>query len=200
MTKRRPAKTDKGASDDALFDAAMRGVVPLSVDKRGNKPPRKPPPAHGTGQPVTAEKKKPRARKTVSVAPESVSIPAAEVPAGAGIDKRTRQRLKRGQLKIDARLDLHGQVQADAHRALHGFVRAGYENDRRMLLVITGKGSVKPGDEHEIMPNRERGILRRNVPRWLNETPVRHMVLSIETARPQHGGDGAYYVLLRRKR
>ena len=50
------------------------------------------------------------------------------------------------------------------------------------------------------MPDRDIGVLRRNLPRWLTESPVRQIVLRLEPARSQHGGDGAFYVLLRRKR
>lgn len=200
MTKKRSAKTDTGAKDAALFDAAMRGVKPLPAAKRADPDPRAPAPAPELpARPKTSK----GTTKPVKPAHAPAPLPTAAPPpalANKGIDKRTNQRLKRGQMAIDGRLDLHGHYQADAHRALHGFVRNAYDNGRRCLLVITGKGGPKAADEDEIMPARDRGILRRNVPRWLNEAPVRHMVLSIESARPQHGGDGAFYVLLRRKR
>lgn len=191
MIKKRSAKTNAAVKDAALFDAAMRGVAPLPAAKRV-------PAAQADFKPEPPAEK--AAPKPARAAPEP-SLGARSRPAApAGIDKRTSQRLKRGQMAIGGRLDLHGHIQADAHRALHGFVRAAYDNNRRCLLVITGRGGPKPGDEDEIMPARDRGVLRRNVPRWLAETPVRHMVLAVETARPQHGGDGAFYVLLRRKR
>jgi DNA-nicking Smr family endonuclease len=50
------------------------------------------------------------------------------------------------------------------------------------------------------MPDRERGILRRAVPRWLNEPDLRPLILGFAQAQPAHGGAGAFYVLLRRKR
>lgn len=204
MTKKRSARTDTAAKDAALFDAAMRGVKPLPASKRADPDPRTPAPAPA----LPARPKKAQgllndpahaARPAHAPAPLPMAPPPPAL-ANKGIDKRTNQRLKRGQMAIDGRLDLHGHYQADAHRALHGFVRNAYDNGRRCLLVITGKGGPKAADETEIMPARDRGVLRRNVPRWLNEAPVRHMVLSIESARPQHGGDGAFYVLLRRKR
>jgi DNA-nicking Smr family endonuclease len=198
MTKKRSPKTDAAAKDAALFDAAMRGVAPLPAAKKADPAPV--PAAQAVSKPEPAAKSAPKPAKiTPGPASGLKSRPAAPA-VNKGIDKRTNQRLKRGQMKIDGRLDLHGQYQADAHRELHGFVRASHANGRSCLLVITGKGAPKAGDEDGIMPNRDRGILRRNVPRWLAEAPVRDMVLSIETARPQHGGDGAFYVLLRRKR
>ena len=66
------------------------------------------------------------------------------------------------------------------------------------MLVITGKG--KPGSAAEAgyrNPENERGVLKRNVPRWLEEPDVRTIVVSYTTAAIQHGGEGAIYVHLR---
>jgi DNA-nicking Smr family endonuclease len=125
--------------------------------------------------------------------------PAHTQPNG-GLDKRSAERLRRGQMSIDGRLDLHGHTQADAHRAAHAFVAAGYRSGKRCVLIITGKGGARDNIESSFMPDRDSGVLRRNLPRWLGEPSVRHMVLRMQSARPQHGGEGAYYVLLRRKR
>jgi DNA-nicking Smr family endonuclease len=92
-------------------------------------------------------------------------------------------------MDLDGRLDLHGLSQDAAHGALIGFVRHGYDSGRRCLLVITGKG-LREGS----------GVLRHQVPRWLNQTPLREMILGFSHARPHHGGDGALYVLIRRRR
>lgn len=128
------------------------------------------------------------------------SAPAVVAKANGGLDKRSAERLRRGQMTIDGRLDLHGHTQADAHRALDAFVAGSYRAGRRCVLIITGKGGARDDVGGGIMPDRDSGVLRRNLPRWLGEGPVRQMVLRIESARPQHGGEGAYYVLLRRKR
>ena len=105
-----------------------------------------------------------------------------------GLDKRSAIRLRRGQLSIDAKLDLHGMTQREAHRALIGFVRGSQGTRRRMVLVITGKGG---GGQ---------GVLRAAVPRWLNEASIRPLVLTYAQAHTRDGGGGALYVLLRRKR
>lgn len=111
-------------------------------------------------------------------------------PPNPGIDRRTADRLRRGEMEIDRRLDLHGMTEAAAHAALDRAVAAAWRDGLRMLLVITGKGSPKEGG----------GVLRRNLPRWLAIGANADHVLRIETAQPKHGGSGAYYVLLRRRR
>ena len=104
----------------------------------------------------------------------------------AGIDRATAERLKRGRYPVAARLDLHGMTQAEAHTALAGFVARSRAAGRRCLLVITGHGRMSGG------------ILKAAVPRWLGEPELRRHVLAIAPARPDSGGSGALYVLLRR--
>jgi DNA-nicking Smr family endonuclease len=121
--------------------------------------------------------------------PEPRVAAAPAVPLGTGLDRRNAQRLKRGQMAIEARLDLHGMTQAEAHGALARFVARSFAEGRRAVLVITGKG-VRDGE----------GVLRRAVPRWLAEPALSPMILAREEAQARHGGAGALYVLLRRKR
>ena len=111
------------------------------------------------------------------------------------MDRRTHQRLKQGKLGFEAKLDLHGKSQAEAHEALRAFVRAAHSRGLRRLLVITGKGGGVAAEFGE-----KRGILRRRLPFWLAQPDLKPLVLALETARPHHGGEGAFYVLLRRMR
>jgi DNA-nicking Smr family endonuclease len=133
--------------------------------------------------------------------PEPASAPAEErresishAPPGfdrfAGIDRANAERLKRGLHKIEARLDLHGMTQAEAHSALGVFIGASHDAGHRCVLVITGRG---------LSPNGP-GILKRSLPRWLEEPELRRQVLAIAPAQPHHGGVGATYLLLRRRR
>ena len=81
-------------------------------------------------------------------------------------------------------------TQDEAHQALDRFVADAHEEGRRVLLVVTGKG----------LGRAEGGVLRAAVPRWLEEGPCRPKVLAHAPARPKHGGAGALYLLLRRRR
>ena len=117
-----------------------------------------------------------------------------------GMDRRLQLRLKRGQLPIEARIDLHGLTREKAHVALNGFLARQEALGRRCVLVITGKGRPdwqRPAWGHE---EREIGVIRRALPGWLGDYPNKDRILAFTPAQPQDGGKGAWYVLLRRRR
>lgn len=117
--------------------------------------------------------------------------------APLNMDRKTHTRMKRGKLKPEARIDLHGMTMDRAHPALTGFIMRSASEGRRLVLVITGKG--KDRDEDGPIPVR-RGVLRHNVPHWLSVPPLSPLVLQVTPAHVSHGGGGAYYVYLRRLR
>ncbi|HEV2550387.1 MAG TPA: Smr/MutS family protein [Stellaceae bacterium] len=117
-------------------------------------------------------------------------LPPLTHDASPGLDRRTAERLRQGALPIEARLDLHGMTQEEAHRALDAFLARAAAAGKRCVLVITGKGGRSSGD----------GVLRAAVPRWLNEPPNRARLLAFVLAQPPHGGAGALYILLKRRR
>ena len=110
------------------------------------------------------------------------------------MDSGTHARMRRGKLRPEARIDLHGMRLAEAHPALAAFVLASRAAGRRLVLVITGKG--RPTDDLWPMPART-GRLRHEVPRWLMLPPLAGAVLQVAPAHPRHGGEGALYVYLR---
>lgn len=113
------------------------------------------------------------------------------------MDRATYQKMQRGKLKPEAKIDLHGMTLARAHPALIEFVARAHSRGARLVLVITGKGRDR--DEDGPIPIR-RGVLRHQVPAWLTAPPLGQMVLDIRTAHLRHGGEGAYYVYLKRRR
>lgn len=124
-----------------------------------------------------------------TASPPAQSSPPPLAPLG----RRMRARVVRGKEAIDARLDLHGLTQSQAHAALMHFLRSASARGDRLVLVITGKGQRAHGD-------RERGVLRRQVPHWLRLPEFRTFVVGFEEAHINHGGEGAIYVRLRRPR
>jgi DNA-nicking Smr family endonuclease len=117
----------------------------------------------------------------------------------APLDRRQRVRLRRGTEPVEASLDLHGMRQAEAHASLVGFLQRAQRANLRLVVVITGKGGARfeAGDGDLFA---ERGILRRVVPQWLAAADLRSVVLGYGEAGREHGGAGALYVRLRRRR
>lgn len=128
-----------------------------------------------------------------------VSQPLSDALRAAPItmDKRQFQRMTRGKLDPDARIDLHGMTLAQAHGALNAFILRAQAQGLRLVLVITGKGKNVADDGP--IPRRP-GALKHDVPQWLCMAPLVGAVLELREAHIKHGGAGAYYVYLRRPR
>ena len=192
-----PPKRPLTPEEQRLWGLVTGDVEPLPDDKR--KPPaRKPKAKPKTAAPAPKQKAE-KPKRPVAAAPKPAPRPQPAQPGKTpGLDRRNAQRLRRGQMKIDARLDLHGMTQAEAHGSLNRFLADSAAAGRRCVLVITGKGS-RPRDDDLPIPART-GVLRDAVPRWLNMPALRPKILSFSYAQKKDGGDGALYILLRRMR
>jgi DNA-nicking Smr family endonuclease len=119
-----------------------------------------------------------------------------------GLDGRTADRLRRGLLQPDAKLDLHGLTEAAAHRALITFIKGAHARGVRLALVVTGKGGrEEPADAPFDLEfdRRTRGVLKMMTPRWLQERDLVDLVADVRSAHRKHGGGGALYVYLRKR-
>ena len=127
--------------------------------------------------------------------------PLSEALARAPVrmDRNTHDRMMRGKLEPEARIDLHGLTLAQAQPVLNGFLMQAHARGLRLVLVITGKGRRHSEDEGGPIPRRM-GALRHEVPQWLRSGPLAGLVLDLRPAHRSHGGVGAYYVYLRRRR
>jgi DNA-nicking Smr family endonuclease len=126
--------------------------------------------------------------------PKRPVAPPAPAPL-ASLDRRTRSKITKGKVPIDARVDLHGLTQAAAHQRLRHFLAEAHITGARMALVITGKGAPDADRLGE-----ERGVLRRVVPQWLGSGEFRAFVIGFEAAGRRHGGEGALYVRIRSRK
>jgi DNA-nicking Smr family endonuclease len=163
-----------------LAGREAKPITPLPGTPLPGTPPPGAPAAPAAAAKSTAAQPAPRRPAPPALAPGTV----------AGVDRRTAERLKRGQLAVEATLDLHGRTQAEAHRAVEAFLVRSQSAGKRCVLIITGRGH-----RHE-----DGGVLRRNLPLWLNERTNRARILAMATAQPKHGGAGALYLLLKRQR
>ncbi|MFM2042331.1 MAG: hypothetical protein RLY86_907 [Pseudomonadota bacterium] len=222
MTRRPPTPTE---AEIQLWRTVMADAAPVKRRRRSAPAPdgagtgpvavAPAPAADPAPAPATPAALAPTGRKRPLATPVTPAPPEAALPlrvkaavtvdrappllgAKAGLDRRTEDKVRRGRLPIDGRIDLHGMTQDRAHDTLLAFVRRSHAEGRRLLLVITGKGP--PGQDHDRRAYDGRGVLRSAVPRWLNEGSFRPMVLAVHQAQPQHGGSGALYVFLKRRR
>jgi DNA-nicking Smr family endonuclease len=185
--KRRPISED----ERALWQSVAKTATPLKRRRKSE-----PAPAASS----SPEKPAPKAAKTRAKPATKAPTPTLAPPPAkhhelshglsVGIDKRQAERFRGGRLPIEGRIDLHGRTQQQAHDDLRGFLADAHADGKRCVLVITGKG----------MTASKSGVLKENVPRWLNEPGLRRHVLAFDHAERQHGGEGALYVLLKRDR
>lgn len=153
-------------------------------------------------QPPTPRVEPAAERKRADVASQKRKAPQPISPALGGLDAKLSRKIRQGRVEIDDRLDLHGMTQATAHAALRRFILYCAAQNKRTVLVITGKGRSSPrsdhGDDWIDSSARSTGVLRRNLPGWLSDPALKPLIIGFESAAVQHGGAGAYYVRLRR--
>jgi DNA-nicking Smr family endonuclease len=175
MSRRRQLSEE----EEALWNGFVRSITPL---RRSQKTPSR----EKADLPPTAKKLQPR----LPASPPPPLVPLAP------LERRLKQRVARGRAPIDARIDLHGFTQSEAYAALLRFLERAQADGRRIVLVVTGKGGGgRPHDRAS-----ERGVLRRQVPHWLELPEFRALVVGFDNAHVGHGGDGALYLRLRRRR
>ena len=111
------------------------------------------------------------------------------------IDKNKLSLLKRGKIKPEKILDLHGLTSVEAKTKAIEFTKINFNLGLRLLLIITGKGKVKINDlnREELKP----GVLRKSLKSWLYDSDLRPNILGIISSHISHGGDGAFYVYLK---
>ncbi len=205
MAKRRREEVERQVSDQEamLFERAMTDVE--HTPRLSPSPPASRPgsPRSAAIEPGGASPKQVPLSDRKPVVEHAPTAPRPAQPdrrgTASGVDRRTAQRLVRGQMSIDGRIDLHGMTQAQARRALDRFLSDAAAAGKRCVLVITGKGSAREPDGGA-MPDRDVGVLRRSLPQWLALPSLGDKVVAYHVAKPRHGGEGAFYVLLRRRR
>ena len=99
------------------------------------------------------------------------------------MDSATIKKIEKEIIKIDSKLDLHGMTQEVAYKTLLNFIKRCFNQKKRWVLVITGKGS---------------GVLQENVPKWLKTKTFSVYVRHVEQAVPKHGGAGALYICIKK--
>jgi DNA-nicking Smr family endonuclease len=162
---------DQTHTDRDLWHKVAAGIKPL----KGRSRPQLPAPSDPYDIPVT--------KLLATPARPKVPLKTLSTQHAEDVDASTLQKFRAGKMPIAGRIDLHGMTQLEAHGALLRFIQFSYHNGRRCVLVITGRS----------------GVLHKEAPRWLNEEALRPHILALAPAK-SHGGSGALYVLLKRRR
>ncbi len=140
-------------------------------------------------------------RVRVSVRPPPVAPPpiaaarARVAPDAVTLDGGWDRRIRRGELDPARTIDLHGLTQDEAFGVLERAIARAWRHGERTLLVITGKPRST-----ELTGERPRGVIAASFARWLATPALRPYVAAARPAHQRHGGRGAWYVVLRRKR
>jgi len=169
------------AKDVDLFRAAMAGVKPF---KRGRTPVTSKPKAEGPPMPQEGF------TAPLGVAASPVATPGI---ADQTFDRDVDRALSKGRREPEARLDLHGMTLTTAERAVAHFIADSAAQNRRVVLIVTGKGLRLEGGR--VFGGR----IRAEFQGWLDRPENRARVAGVRPAHPRHGGSGAFYVLLRRR-
>ena len=182
-------KRDRDLESDAeLWARVARSAKPLHKGK----------PARRVATPRPRTKS---AKEAASAAKPAAKPPPKPAPSlrGEALDRQTARKLERGNVAVEAKLDLHGMRQREAHAALRRFLKSAQAKGNRHVLVITGKGA--PADTtRPFYESDERGVLRSAVPHWLAAPDLAPLIVSFTEAPRRLGGEGALYVRLRRPR
>ncbi len=186
------------ADEADLWQELTRSLDPLKAKPRvGSAPAPDAAVAAGKSAPAQTKDKPQRAAPPPAVKPKAAPKPPTPL---ADFDRRKARQIASGKVEVDARIDLHGARQRDAHARLRAFLLGAHAKGHKTVLVITGKGGeAEPADSlGALLGERQRGVLRRSVPHWLEEPDLRAIVLSYTQAGIRHGGAGALYVRLRK--
>jgi len=179
-------KKQPGDTDAALFREAMKRVRPLSLADDKVEPQQRRPPPH----PHQTEQDR------IQVLEEMMSAPLdyVELETGdellflrPGIQRNVLRKLRRGQYSCGGELDLHGMTVPVAHQALAEFLQHCQISGTGCVRIIHGKGHGS---------KQQKPVLKNKVNLWLRQ---RDEILAFCSARPEDGGTGAVYVLLKRK-
>ena len=185
-----PPRAHQDLSEDELWTVAVDGARPLE-DRRGRVKP--------VPQPLSVAP--PGLDPDLEAYDELRALVTGEVPFdiadsdefieghARGLDPRVVRRLRRGELAVQAHVDLHGLLKDEAKAELESFLARSRQQGKRCVLVVHGRG---------LHSKDQVPVLKEALKRWMHTARFARHVLGFATARPHDGGAGAVYVLLKR--
>lgn len=179
------ARRHLSSDEQALWNALARTVRPI-------RPHRQPLPV----APAPAAIIDPPPRKGLTPPPLRPAPPVPARAPAAILDSGWEKRIRGGSISPDVSIDLHGHSLSAAHARLNQAITAALTRDARVMLVVTGKPPRATAGHGA----SRRGAIRAEIGHWLETGPYADRIASVRIAHPRHGGDGALYVILRRKK
>ena len=110
------------------------------------------------------------------------------------LEKNILRKIQKKRLRISASLDLHGNNITDSKKMVYDFVNYNSQNNKRLLLIITGKG------KRLFVENRWKGtgVLKDKIPIWLTSMALSKKIVWFDHAPSNMGGEGAFLVYLKK--
>ena len=177
-------------NDDDIFLKKMKGVIPIKKNNKVKK-------EELIKNHKFVNKKKSKHTNTKSHNPDK-KIKNSEF----NLEKMDlRKGIRKGSLNIDKKIDFHGKTLIESEERFNKTIIECYNSGLRCLLFVTGKGLYKSRNTENInKPKLYHSVIRSAFVQWAKSNKLSRYVLSFEKASIEHGGDGAFYVYLRKKK
>jgi DNA-nicking Smr family endonuclease len=175
---------------DDIFLKQMKGVSPIKKNNRIKKEDLKT--NYKSGKKNIVKQKK-VITPNVSTAIKNSEFFLEKIDLKKGI--------KKGSFHIDKKIDFHGKSLLESEEQFNNTIQESYNSQQRCLLFVTGKGLFKSKNyEESDKPKLYHGIIRAAFVEWARSKKFSKYILSFEQASIEHGGDGAFYVYLRKNK
>ena len=177
-------------NNNDVFLKQMKGVSPIKKNNRIKK--EDPKTNHKSGK-KNIVKKQEVITPNVSKVIKNSEFSLEKIDLKKGI--------KKGSFHIDKKIDFHGKSLLESEEQFNNTIIESYNSGQRCLLFVTGKGLFKSKNyEESYKPKLYHGIIRASFVEWAGSKKFSKYILSFEQASIEHGGDGAFYVYLRKNK
>jgi DNA-nicking Smr family endonuclease len=177
-------------SNDDFFLKQMKGVKPI---KKNNKIKKDDPKTNHKSAKKNKVKQKKIITPNINTPLKNSEFILEKIDLKKGIKKKS--------FYIDKKIDFHGKSLLESEERFNNIILESYNNRQRCLLFVTGKGLFKSKNyEESDKPKLYHGIIRSSFVEWVRSKKFSRYILSFEQASIEHGGDGAFYVYLRKNK
>jgi len=179
------------SDNDSAFIKSIRGAKPITKTNKVVRPiPKMRTPLQKRVDLTKIELEKPIEKKTKSISKNEFKV-----------EKSTLSRkLKKGKITADQKIDFHGCALEEARQLFIRTVNNCFINNKRCILFVTGKGMAKKQPEDISIKKLYYGKIRNSFLEWTKISEIVHKILHIQQANIENGGDGAFFVYLRKNK